>query len=80
MKFAGRDYAHTGREGQSLHDKTPVREFQAGDGHTVWADEAGRVHANSQDEVDDLREQAKAQGGSATVDPTPKKKPKPKAE
>lgn len=63
MKFGGRQYSATGKSGNSLHDKTPVREFQADDGHKVWGDEAGRVHAHSKSEVPQLRQLA--QGGGA---------------
>lgn len=67
MSFGGKQYNATGKAGNSLHDKTPVREFQADDGHKVWGDEAGRVHANSKGEVESLRQ--RAQGGGAPGSP-----------
>lgn len=60
MKFAGTEYTHTGKEGHSMHDQTPVREFESEDGHRVWADGAGRVHADSTSEVADLRQKYEA--------------------
>ncbi len=56
MKFAGTHYAATGKTGNSNHDQTPVREFESEDGHRVWADGAGRVHADSRSEVAGLRQ------------------------
>lgn len=61
--FAGREYAPTGKTGKSVHDQTPVHEFEAEDGHRVWADKRGRVHAGSTSEVERLRKLA-AQGGA----------------
>lgn len=58
MKFAGTEYSATGKTGNSMHDQTPVREFEAEDGHRVWADGAGRVHADSRDEVPALRKKS----------------------
>lgn len=73
MKFAGTDYTHTGKEGKSAHDDTPVREFESEDGHRVWADGAGRVHADSKDEVAGLRQKYEA-----SVAPKAEKKAAPK--
>lgn len=70
MSFAGKQYSATGKAGNSLHDKTPVREFQSGDGHKVWGDEAGRVHANSKGEVESLRQRAQG-GGAPNASTTP---------
>jgi hypothetical protein len=70
--FAGRDYAPTGKTGQSLHDKTPVHEFEADDGHRVWADGAGRVHADSQDEVESLRAAHEKHAGGEKAGGDPK--------
>lgn len=55
MKFAGTQYFSTGKSGKSFHDETPVREFESEDGHRVWQDEHGRVHADGKDEVARLR-------------------------
>lgn len=60
MKFAGTEYTATGKEGNSMHDQTPVREFESEDGHRVWADAAGRVHADSTSEVAALRQKHEA--------------------
>lgn len=60
MKFAGTEYSATGKTGNSMHDQTPVREFEAEDGHRVWADGAGRVHADSTSEVSALRQKHEA--------------------
>lgn len=53
--FAGKKYNPTGKTGESLHDKTPVHEFEAEDGHRVWGDASGRVHADGTSEVKKLR-------------------------
>ncbi len=60
MKFAGTEYSATGKTGNSMHDQTPVREFEAEDGHRVWADGASRVHADSRGEVAGLRQKFEA--------------------
>ncbi len=60
MKFAGTHYAATGKTGNSNHDQTPVREFASDDDHRVWADGAGRVHADSRSEVAGLRQKFEA--------------------
>ena len=65
MKFAGTEYIATGKTGNSMHDQTPVREFEAEDGHRVWADHAGRVHADSKGEVAGLRKRAEAHGAQS---------------
>lgn len=75
MKFAGTEYTQTGKEGKSMHDETPVREFESADGHRVWADGAGRVHADSTDEVAGLRQKHEAsQPKAAPKKAAPKKK------
>jgi len=54
--FEGRRYYSTGKSGNSLHDGTPVREFEAGKEHNyhrAWLDHSGRVHA------DDITEAAR---------------------
>jgi len=58
LKFAGREYHASGKSGKSIHDDTPVREFEHESGHKVWMDDAARVHANNEDEVDSLRQDA----------------------
>lgn len=73
MKFAGTEYTHTGKEGHSMHDQTPVREFESEDGQRVWADGAGRVHADSTDEISGLRQKYEA-----SVAPKAEKKAAPK--
>lgn len=55
MKFAGRTYRPSGKTGKSLHDGTPVAHFESDDGHVVWGDAKGRVHADSTSEVEHLR-------------------------
>lgn len=55
FEFAGKKYHPTGKTGKSLHDDTPVHAFDAEDGHRVWADAKGRVHADSKGEVPELR-------------------------
>lgn len=55
MSFAGRTYRQSGGSGKSLHDDTPVERFESDDGHVVWGDAKGRVHADSTDEVESLR-------------------------
>lgn len=74
MKFAGTDYTHTGKTGNSMHDQTPVREFESEDGHRVWADNAGRVHADSTSEVSDLRQKYEASSKPAKPKKAPAKK------
>lgn len=69
MSFAGTQYASTGKSGKSFHDETPVREFEAEDGHRVWMDHHSRVHADSKDEVPHLRKKFEAhQSQQAEVD------------
>lgn len=58
LKFAGREYHASGKSGKSIHDDTPVREFEHESGHKVWMDDAARVHANNEDEVDSLRQES----------------------
>jgi hypothetical protein len=58
INFAGREYHASGNAGKSIHDDTPVREFEHESGHKVWLDDAARVHANDQDEIEALREEA----------------------
>lgn len=60
IQFAGTEYWSTGKHGKSFHDETPVREFEAEDGHRVWGDDHGRVHADSQTEVPHLRKKFEA--------------------
>lgn len=79
MKFAGTDYTHTGKEGKSAHDDTPVREFESEDGHRVWADGAGRVHADSKDEVAGLRQKYEASSKPAKPKKAPAKNAAPKS-
>lgn len=57
FKFGGKTYRHTGKEGNSMHDQTPVKEAESDDGHRVWRDDTDRVHADSQEEA------KKARGG-----------------
>lgn len=73
MKFAGTEYTATGKEGNSMHDQTPVREFESEDGHRVWADGAGRVHADSTSEVAALRQKHEASAKPVAKKPTEKK-------
>lgn len=54
--FAGTDYHPIGKTGNSAHDDTPVEAFESEDGHRVWADKHGRVHADGKSEVNALRE------------------------
>lgn len=80
MKFAGTDYTHTGKTGHSMSDdKTPVREFESEDGHRVWADDAGRVHADSTSEVAGLRQKYEASSKPAAAKKAAPKKAAPKA-
>ena len=58
LKFAGREYHASGKSGKSIHDDTPVREFEHESGHKVWMDDAARVHANNENEVDGLRQES----------------------
>lgn len=73
MKFAGTEYTATGKDGNSMHDQTPVREFESEDGHRVWADGAGRVHADSTGEVAALRQKHEASAKPVAKKPTEKK-------
>lgn len=54
--FAGTDYHPIGKTGNSMHDDTPVEAFESEDGHRIWADAKGRVHADGESEVKGLRE------------------------
>jgi hypothetical protein len=50
--FAGKEYRPTGKKGYSLHDNTPVNEFEHEEtGHRINADNQGRVHADDTTEV-----------------------------
>jgi hypothetical protein len=52
---AGKLYSSTGKEGRSMHDDRPVREFEEvreGAGHRTWLDHSGNVHADSKEEAD----------------------------
>lgn len=60
IQFAGTEYWSTGKKGKSFHDETPVREFESEDGHRVWLDDHGRVHADDISEVDRLRKKGEA--------------------
>lgn len=77
IKFAGREYHASGNAGKSIHDETSVREFEHESGHKVWLDDAARVHANDQDEIDALREEAGKYSteSGATVEKGQKPKP-----
>ena len=55
FEFNGKTYNHTGKEGLSNHDKTPVKEAKSESGHRVWHDEKGRVHADSEEEARKFR-------------------------
>lgn len=55
--FGGKRYHATGKDGHSMHDSTPVVEHESEDGHRVWKDGQGRVHADSAEEA------KKARGG-----------------
>lgn len=67
VKFQGKEYSSTGKSGTSMHDKTPVREFEHGDsGHRVWMDGSSNVHADDSSEVESLR--AKNDDASAHTD------------
>lgn len=48
----GNHYYQTGKKGKSMHDDRPVREFEADNGHRVWLDHHGNVHADSKEEAD----------------------------
>ncbi len=61
MHFAGKEYYATGKEGVSGHDGIELRHFREmtdddESGEDLWLDEHGRVHADSFDEVDGLRD------------------------
>lgn len=71
ITFAGVEYNATGKSGNSMHDNTPVREFEADDGHRVWMDDNARVHADSKDEVEALKK--KASGVSDMKEAAPSK-------
>ncbi|AET91696.1 hypothetical protein BYI23_B010890 [Burkholderia sp. YI23] len=62
IAFDHRRYRRAGKDGYSLHDCTPLVEFRADDGHTVWIDPLNRVHADSLDEARRYRGEAIAQG------------------
>lgn len=66
MNFAGTEYMATGKTGNSMHDQTPVREFESDDGHRVWADHAGRVHADDTSEVAKLRQRFEAHSSKSS--------------
>lgn len=68
MKFAGTHYNSTGKAGKSFHDETPVREFEADDGHRVWMDHHSRVHADDVSEVPKLRAKFEAHSGEHADD------------
>jgi len=59
--FGGKTYVASGKSGTSSHDNTPVRHFQEqtkdgeDSGRHLWLDGKSRVHADSKDEVDELR-------------------------
>lgn len=53
--FGGKSYKATGKEGHSFHDSTPVAEHESDDGHRVWKDGQGRVHADSAEEAKKVR-------------------------
>ena len=56
MEFEGREYWKTGKQGRSLHDGTPVEEYEHADsGHRVWKDDKDRVHADSMEEAKTYR-------------------------
>jgi hypothetical protein len=63
IQFAGTEYFSTSKKGKSFHDETPVREFESEDGHRVWMDDHGRVHADDISEVDRLRKKGEAVAG-----------------
>lgn len=71
MSFAGKKYSATGKTGNSFHDGTPVRHFRESgnsSGEDVWLDGEGRVHADSNDDVQRLRERYEAlAGGGHTI-------------
>lgn len=48
----GKEYTPTGKTGNSMHDEREVHEFESKDGHRVWADKRGNVHADSKWEAD----------------------------
>ena len=75
INFAGREYHASGNAGKSIHDDTPVREFEHESGHKVWLDDAARVHANDQDEIEALREES-AQSTKESSQASDKAKPK----
>jgi hypothetical protein len=53
--FDGKRYIQTGEEGTSLHDGGAVKEYWATNGHRVWKDDQGRVHAASREEARRVR-------------------------
>lgn len=56
MEFEGREYWKTGKQGRSMHDGTPVEEYEHSDsGHRVWKDDKDRVHADSTEEAKKYR-------------------------
>lgn len=53
----GKRYLSTGKQGTSLHDDRPVREFESPDGHRTWLDHHGNVHADSKEEAQQYRKE-----------------------
>lgn len=82
--FDGKTYAASGKSGTSTHDNTPVRHFQEqtkdgeDSGRHLWLDGKSRVHADSKDEVDELRagnQQEDKSGGESGKKSKPIKPP-----
>lgn len=52
FEFDGREYHKTGKSGTSLHDETPVDEYEHPEsGHRVWKDAKDRVHADDHEDA-----------------------------
>lgn len=73
FEFAGETYRPINKEATSMHDGTPVTAAETEDGHRIWVDDAGRVHADSTDEIAGLRKKYEA-----SVAPKAEKKAAPK--